>query len=520
MLIAISVLSCIAILHGSKFSREARSLPSLAIPITLIRSQYEAFWKDPSQASFIWISLLFSAMYIGADASYASGQEVLDDPDGQLRTSFFSRAGQALVTGKYHKARSYSVEAILLYASCCYRRNSDADVDAWMIMGIGARLALKMGYHRDPRHFANVTPFEGEMRRRVFSIVAAFELLLSFQAGMPEVVRWEECDTELPRNLFDTDFDEDCKVLPTSRPPTDPTPMLYWCYKGQLSKLFQRVARHALSIGMPPYAEIMELDRELRATYESIPPPLRMKPLGSAFTDDTHVILQRLNVEVVYLKSVCVLHRRYISQERSNSTFHYSRKACIDSALKLLEHQAQLHFACQPGGQLYHDRWMPSSLLMHDFLLVAMVICLDLYECCKQVSTPAQEDINARDKKYAALKLSYEIWRSRKETSKDARRASNVLAKMLLEISKASVPTSNLDQLNLSQIELVELGGADSSSSSSWSRVELGTSTQDSCNGRTTHALPNHDPFEAVFQGSNDVDWVSDTFSANGFVQG
>jgi Fungal specific transcription factor domain len=95
------------------------------------------------------------------------------------------------VAGRYQKARPYSVEALLLYGVCKYMREEVPDKDAWMIMGISARLAMNMGYHRDPRHLANISPFEGEMRRRTFFIVEIFDLLFSFQAGLPAIIHEE-----------------------------------------------------------------------------------------------------------------------------------------------------------------------------------------------------------------------------------------------------------------------------------------------------------------------------------------
>jgi Fungal specific transcription factor domain len=126
--------------------------------------------------------MLFSALHIGSQIHQANGQGVIEPLDSRMGPAFFTKAGQALLTGQYHKARPFSVEAVLLYAVCKYRQNEDPDRDAWVIMGISARLAMRMRYHRDPRHFGSPSPFEGEMRRRTFFIVQTFELLLSFQA--------------------------------------------------------------------------------------------------------------------------------------------------------------------------------------------------------------------------------------------------------------------------------------------------------------------------------------------------
>lgn len=246
---------------------------------------------------------------MGFQVSPSTDQEVGGYSDDPTRPNCLTRAAQALMAGRYQKALPYSVEALLLYAICIYREREDPGTDAWMIMGICVRLAMKMGYHRDPRHLASISPFEGEMRRRAWMFIETFDLLLSFQAGLPAIIHEEECDTEPPSNLFDTDLHEDCKVRPPSRPPTDPTMMLYYCYKSRLAKTLRRVIRLSLSVKPPLYTETMRLDSELRDFHSNIPPSLRVRPLGSSVTDETYVFLNRLNVELMYLKSLCLLQR-------------------------------------------------------------------------------------------------------------------------------------------------------------------------------------------------------------------
>ncbi|KAF6241377.1 hypothetical protein HO173_000087 [Letharia columbiana] len=411
------------ILHTGKFLRE-----------------YESFSVEPSSVSFLWISMLFSALYIGSQIHEGGDQEVLGSSNSPPRATFLKRAGQALIAGRYQKAKPYSVEAVLLYGVCKYIQKEEQDNDAWMIMGISTRLAMKMGYHRDPGNLVNISPFEGEMRRRTFCILEAFDLLLSFQAGLPTVIYEEECDTEPPSNLFDTDFDEDCKALPPSRPPIDSTPMLYYRYKSRLAKIFRRIHRHALSFKISSYEDTMKLDAELEETHKDVPPSLRMRPLALSFTDQPYMILNRLYSDLLYLKSICVLHRKYLSQDRSDPSFGYSRRVCGDAALHILKHQAELHGACQPGGLFYDHKWMLSSLSCHDFLLAAMITCLDLYEFHKQSATSSAKGMEAQVKKYDALKHSHGIWTSRREFSRDARYASSVLAVMLSKVPRPSFP--------------------------------------------------------------------------------
>jgi len=170
-----------------------------------------------------------------------------------------------------------------------------------------------------------------------------------------------------------------------------------------------------------------------------------MKPLESCFGDQSYIVLHRLNLDLMYLKSLCILHRNYITHERSNSTYEYSRKTCIDSALQMLKYQAEIHVACQPGGEMYKDGWMASHLLLYDYLLAVMIICLDLYESRESIIPNNHDEQQAKIKKYDAVKLSYEIWLSQRATSKNARRASNVLGAMLSKLPRPSIAATSLD---------------------------------------------------------------------------
>ena len=412
------------------------------------------------------------------------------------------------MTGRYQTARPYSVEALFLYAICKYRQKEDPDSDAWMTMGICARLAMRMGYHRDPRYLGDISPFEGEMRRRTFSLIANFELLLSFQVGLPAIIHEDECDTESPRNLLDTDFDETCKDLPPSRPPNDPTPMLYFCFKIRLGKTFRRVYRHALSLDLHSYDSTMKLDGELRESYQALPSCLRMRPLASSATDEAYVALNSLNIGLIYLKGLCVLHRYSIGHERSNPTFDYSRRTCISAALEILSYQAELHTACQPGGKFFDDKWMLSSLTLHDFLLAAMITCLDLYESRHKPATTPSEDLIAQIQKHDALRLSQDIWMSRRAYSRDARRASSVLAVMLRKVPRPSAPLCQRTSTAFQE----SANGADETRINEDTLVSSLSTDFDVASQEIPADLTNFDstdPLNTIFTESDYIDWVN-----------
>ncbi|TVY49194.1 Fusarisetin A cluster transcription factor [Lachnellula occidentalis] len=486
------------ILHMKKFMRE-----------------YDSFWADPTSASFLWISMLFSALYIGTQIVEARSEGDVDLANRSLGEEFLTRAGQALVAGKYSKARPYSVESLLLYTVCQHFRENDHESNTWLLMSVCARMAMRMGYHHDPRHLGHFSPFEAEMRRRTFFTIWNLDFLLSFQAGMPSVIPDEVCDTENPSNLFDTDFDEDCAVLPPSRPPTDPTPMLYSCYKSRLGKVLRRGFRLALAVKRPSYEQTMRLDGELQEIHADVPPSLQMRPIVSCFGEQSYMILHRFNLDLMYLKTLCVLHRNYINHERSNPVFDYSRKTCIEAALKILKYQAEIHAACQPGGQLNHEKWMPSSLLIYDYLLAVMLICLDLFESRKSTVVKSHKDQLADVKKYEALKVSYKIWSSQPTMSREDRRASSVLAAILSKLPPPNVPATPVTTPRLSSD--ISLAGESTNGMTSaslwgpvpdWSATGFGAPGQDpTMNNYVPLDFNLADPLNTIFTGSEDLDW-------------
>lgn len=382
----------------------------------------------------LWVSILFSVLSLAIYVSNPAGGEEAS----RSRKEYQRRARQALVAGKYASGAPYSVEATIIYAIGKFIQKEETNNEVWVIVGTATRLAMKMGYHREPSHSKALTPFEGEMRRRTFAMINTFDILFSFQAGVPPIVNDDDCDIRAPSNLFDEDFDEDSESLPPSRPYTDVTPMLQMAWKSKFIGLLKRVLRHSIAVKSTHYEDTLHLDQELRTAHADMPPALRMKPMRLSIADSPERIITRHNLEFTFLKSVIVLHRGYLTHDRSNPRYEYSRKACIDAAVRVLDLQFELDRAVKPGGLFADSAWFISDLTLHDFLLAAMVVSLDVYEthngCTSNPMT--EEEIIAQTTKYEALEKSLSFWVSRSATSKDARRACNILKAMLSKVPR------------------------------------------------------------------------------------
>ncbi|KAK6524715.1 hypothetical protein TWF281_011615 [Arthrobotrys megalospora] len=415
------------IYYSVKFSN------ALFIHTTKFRREYEAFWKNPTSATLVWISILFSILCLGSMIASRGGKLIALEAYDVETTTLCSKARQCLVAGQHTKCQPYVIEALVIYSYCKYQLNVESDSTLWALAGYVTRLAQRLGYHRDPKHLGkSFTPFEAEMRRRTWFWVSTFDLLFSFQYGMPGIIHDDQCDTEAPGNYGDEDFDEDTVVMPQPRPPTEFTSMLYYCHKIKMTSVFRRVIGQALALRQPNYEEILKLDKELDEVHGGIPAILKINGSirDSSFADASYMILHRMVLELTYHKCVCVLHRMFLTFERENPKYEYSRKRARESALRILDLQSDAYDESQPGGRLWDEKWMVSSLTLHDFLLASMIMCLDLSE----KKTP---DVSQCSRCLTALQKSYKIWSEKKHLSRDALHASNILAAML---AKAAGP--------------------------------------------------------------------------------
>jgi hypothetical protein len=229
---------------------------------------------------------------------------------------------------------------------------------------------------------------------------------MSFQLGLPSMIPSDYCDTEAPRNLIFSDFSPDIAALPPARPLSDHTSVLYTIVKGKITGVFKKIVTHTQSLSPPPLETTVMLDMELRETYNNLPSNLRMIPVSRSFMNTSSTIMERCCIELFCIKGIVVLHRRFLNKDTSDLKFAKFRRACLDAAMDILSQQAELHQVSQTGGQLYDDQWMVSSLTAHDFLLAAMVVCLELSMHMRTATAPRNAEFA---RQFDALQTSHII---------------------------------------------------------------------------------------------------------------
>lgn len=294
-----------------------------------------------------------------------------------------------------------------------------------------------MGLHRDPSKLANISPYEGEMRRRIWNLAMQIELLASFHMGLPSMLQGIETDTKVPSNLLDDDFDEDSTSLPPERPSTDYTHIAFSINITKLLRVFGQIALQAHSLSPPEYDDVLKLDAILQEIGGNVPAFMHVRPLDDCVGDSPALITERFRLAAIYNKCRCVLHRQYLAEPIPHKEHNYSRKECIEGALALLEYQRIIWKASKPGNLLASTSWFVSSLAVYDFLLAAMIIYLVIqnegypdeeagfgFEGTK----PSKEELKG------LLKRSHFIWIDVAESMVELRKTADTLAAMLANL--------------------------------------------------------------------------------------
>lgn len=132
------------------------------------------------------------------------------------------------------------IQAFIIYLFTLRRYESARYI--WCLVGLLVRLAISIGLHRDGSSIPSMSPFEVEIRRRVWWHICCTEIRLN-DGQVPEMGMSErDFDTREPTNVNDADISPGMRTLPSPREGfTDTTITLIGCEKWRLTRAMQFV---------------------------------------------------------------------------------------------------------------------------------------------------------------------------------------------------------------------------------------------------------------------------------------
>lgn len=140
-------------------------------------------------------------------------------------------------------------------------RRHDSPRFVWMMTGLAIRMGQALGLHRDGAHFDHLTPYEIEMRRRLWYSLCMLDMRASEDQGMEYTIALGSFDTKLPLSINDTDIDPQTTQIPTEREGiTDMTFPLISC---QISNIAKQMMALSSKSGTPVVEEQNRLLNEM-----------------------------------------------------------------------------------------------------------------------------------------------------------------------------------------------------------------------------------------------------------------
>ena len=389
----------------------------------------------------MWIALLFAKLCLSSIFEFRSGQSLSQTLTEDIQF-YKQKAVECLRLGDFTKPSRYTIEALMIYFACEHFSTTDSEFSLSLVFGIMVRVAMRAGYHRDPIHYPELSVFDGEMRRRNFAALRQVDVALATQFGLPRMINDRQTDIELPSNLLDDDFDENVSELPPPR--SDPsTALAHAISRLKLLTLYGSIVDRINSTELLSYGEVMDLDGKIQDVQGTLPCKLY---------NEGPITAREVSLQLIFNRMIAVLHRPFLLLARSEEKYAYSRRSCLEAAMRILALHRVVGCESQIGGRWNNiDQWKFSSFQTQDFLLGAMIICLELDRGVASITLGQYTNTGAGDSScpdmLRALEDSYELWCISSASSVEAKNVSQALRIMLRKVktSRSPVDPSSID---------------------------------------------------------------------------
>ena len=322
--------------------------------------------------------------------------------ENQLRSKALEwiYAAQSWLSAPFQKGRlsvtGLQVHCLLLLAR---ETNFVGPELVWISAGALLRTAIHMGLHRDSSHYPNMSPYNAEIRRRLWATVLEMAVQSSLDCGMPPLISYDDFDTAPPSNISDASLspsDAPTSLVPHSLPPTT-----YTQTSLQIALLASlhtrlRVARlinHFRS--KPTYEEVLHLSsrvmdsiREASLLLLAYNQPTNHSSLAKhpSSTPERPTAFHQNLLSHLQRRFLLALHRPFAIKALSNPQFYFSRKVCLEQALLISTPPPSPEYnrLASIGGGLWRET------LTHGALTLCMELITQLDEDTRNVSLERQ----------------------------------------------------------------------------------------------------------------------------------
>lgn len=352
---------------------------------------YERFWENSGSVSTGFVMKLLLMLAIGAVFHCKPG------PSNELGlpTRRWIYATQWWVSGPFEKEREsiegLQVHCLLLLCRQAYGMDKESN---WTAAGTLLRQAIQQGLNRDPRNFPNVSVFDAEIRRRVWSAILEINVQFSIDAAMPPLLTLEDYDTCPPANLGDDDFDQSISDIPPSQPKHCYTTSSLQNLLCQSLPVRLRILRTVNDCtNEQSYENALQMGREVDAACRGMSGLFHVWLARTSGSTIRPTQFHHRVMDTMLRRFLLNLYRPFAARAAQDPRFYLARKLSIDSALIVASYTESPHSSLGTDQTPYQDfqRLSLSGAGVFKGCLsfdVIIVICLELITQLEDEATP------------------------------------------------------------------------------------------------------------------------------------
>ncbi|KAK6366183.1 hypothetical protein LTS17_010689 [Exophiala oligosperma] len=205
---------------------------------------------------------------------------------------------------------------------------------SWTVAGHLLRHAMALGLHREPTFLSKkISPFDQEMRRRLWFTILELEIQASLDRGMCASLGPLDWDCLAPLNIHDEDFDQTTEKMPRPRPMTEFTRTSFLCLAFKHLPLRLDILSRINSVrNCIDSDNALDLDQKIRKHLDEIP----------KWTDHSAKIASLPLSELLLHEFLLQIHQPLVAHGDTQACHFFSRMGRQDAALSTVRIYAEL----------------------------------------------------------------------------------------------------------------------------------------------------------------------------------
>ncbi|KAL3455755.1 hypothetical protein BJX64DRAFT_294755 [Aspergillus heterothallicus] len=242
--------------------------------------------------------------------------------------------------------------------------------NTWISTGNLLNSAMHMGLHLDPKHLVQPSPFQAEMRRRLWATILELVIQTSMDAGAVPHITPDDYDCAPPRILNDDQLERDTLPEGHTRIFSDTSIQVALLHSLPLRLQIARVVNNFRT--GPSYEETLRLSTELSDLYREAATIMypRLSPHHQPST------FQRRLYDLMTQRFMLVLHDPFSILSKTNMAYSPSRKFTLKTSLHILSPSSappteprDYTSLCLSGTSGFRDIPMQAAAVLCDELL-------------------------------------------------------------------------------------------------------------------------------------------------------